>query len=106
MTEENSELATRAFFENDKRKLILQDVIIFCICFSSCDISLIPDISLNLIIKEYLEDDDVTFSSSAYALNELKLEIERETSEDVEIVDKYEQEEHDDEVRCMNEHEF
>lgn len=62
--------------------------------------------SLNLIIKEYLEDDDVTFSSSAYALNELKLEIERETSEDVEIVDKYEQEEHDDEVRCMNEHEF
>ena len=42
----------------------------------------------------------------ANVLDDIKEEIEDYTSGDVEIVDKYEQEEHDDEVKCMNEHEF
>ena len=62
--------------------------------------------SLNLIVDSYKKDKDVDFRVYANMLDDIKQEVEESISEDVEIVDKYEQEEHDDEVRCMNEHEF
>ncbi len=62
--------------------------------------------SLEIIINEYKKDKDAGFRVWANVLDDIKEEIEDYTSGDVEIVDKYEQEEHDDEVKCMNEHEF
>ena len=62
--------------------------------------------SLSLIINAYKDDRDVDFRVYANMLEDIKQEIEESIEEDVEIVDKYEHEEHEDEVRCMNEHEF
>lgn len=62
--------------------------------------------SLELIIKDYKNDKDAYFRVWANMLDNIKQEIEENISEDVDIVDKYEQEEHEDEVRCINEHEF
>lgn len=60
--------------------------------------------SIRIIVNEYEEDED--FKEWINALDDIKKEIEESISEDVEIVDKYEKEEHDDEVRCMNVYEF
>lgn len=60
--------------------------------------------SIRSIVNEYEEDED--FKEWINALDDIKQEIEESISEDVEIVDKYEKEEHDEEVRCMNVHEF
>lgn len=62
--------------------------------------------SLELIIKEYQKDKDVDFRIWANILDDIKQEIEENISKDVEIVDKYEKEEHEDEVRCLSQHEF
>lgn len=62
--------------------------------------------SLSLIINAYKDDRDVDFRVYANMLEDIKQEIEESIEEDVEIVNKYEHEEHEDEVRCMNEHEF
>lgn len=62
--------------------------------------------SLELIIKDYRNDKDVDFRVWANMLDDIKQEIEESISEDVDIVDKYEEEEHKDEVRCLNTHEF
>lgn len=62
--------------------------------------------SLDLIINAYQKDKDTDFRVYANMLEDIKQEIEESIEEDVEIVDKYEHEEHEDEVRCMNRHEF
>lgn len=62
--------------------------------------------SIRIIVNEYEDDADEDFKEWINALDDIKQEIEESISEDVEIVDKYEKEEHDDEVRCMNIHEF
>ncbi len=62
--------------------------------------------SLSLIINAYKDDRDVDFRVYANILDDIKQEIEESIEKDVEIVDKYEHEEHEDEVRCINEHEF
>lgn len=61
--------------------------------------------SIRSIVNEYEEDED-DFSEWINALDDIKREVEETLSDDVDIVDKYEHEEHEDEVRCMNEHEF
>ena len=61
--------------------------------------------SLSLIINAYKDDRDVDFRVYANILDDIKQEIEESIEKDVEIVDKYEHEEHEDEVRCINEHE-
>ena len=59
--------------------------------------------SLSLIINAYKDDRDVDFRVYANILDDIKQEIEESIEKDVEIVDKYEHEEHEDEVRCINE---
>lgn len=62
--------------------------------------------SIRIIVNEYEDDADEDFKEWINALDDIKQEIEESISEDVEIVDKYEKEEHEDEIRCMNRHEF
>ena len=62
--------------------------------------------SLELIIKDYKNDKDINFKEWANVLDSIKEEIEKAISDDVEIVEKYEKEEHEDEVRCLSIHEF
>ncbi len=62
--------------------------------------------SLSLIINAYKNDKDMNFREYAYALDEIRQEIEKSIAEDVEIVDEYEHEEYEDELRSMSDHEF
>lgn len=62
--------------------------------------------SLELIIKDYKNDKDIEFKEWANVLDSIKEEIEQAISDDVEIVEKYEKEEYEDEVRCLSIHEF
>lgn len=62
--------------------------------------------SLSLIINAYKNDKDVDFRVYANMLEDIKQEIEESIQEDVEIVDEYEHEEYEDELRSMSDHEF
>lgn len=61
--------------------------------------------SLSLIINAYQNDKDIDFRGYANILDDLKQQIEEDIAEDVEIVDEYEHEEYEDELRSMSDHE-